>query len=340
MTNYTMVQAHKAVATSLLFCALSAMSAGAQQNAPAQRSSESLEFTAATLNVHYIYERVAAEAGGSSERPEIRDWRHRRDAVVAAVAEADPDIMGFQEMETFARSEWNRENRQRAYLAEHFPAYAWGATGEPPAFPNTQPIIYRAERFREIDKGFFFFSDDPDRPYSEPWRGRFSAYASWTLLELRMAGEATAARNTNAGGPLLYVFNVHFDARHGENRRRAARLVLERIESRDHSGAPVILLGDFNAPRFFPPVQLFRRNGFSVSRAGGATYHFNRGMDIMPAIDHVLVSGDVEISSTKVDRARRNGAWPSDHYPLRTRVEWDIAAGRRHHYIGEEGENQ
>jgi endonuclease/exonuclease/phosphatase family metal-dependent hydrolase len=164
--------------------------------------------------------------------------------------------------------------------------------------------MYRRARFEELDAGFFFFSQTPDEPYSDPWEGRFSSFATWTLL--RDAGAQS----------LLYVFNVHFDARHSGNRRRAAELVLRRIRGRTHTDAPTIVLGDFNAPRFFYPVRLFRGAGFTASMPGGATYHFHRGLDLLPAIDHVLASPELEILNTTVDRRRYDGIWPSDHYLL------------------------
>jgi hypothetical protein len=78
-------------------------------------------------------------------------------------------------METFAGGPWSTENRQREYLATQFPEYGWGATGTPPGFPNTQPVMYRLARFEELDAGFFFFSQTPDEPYSDSWKGRFSS---------------------------------------------------------------------------------------------------------------------------------------------------------------------
>ncbi|MFW5785905.1 MAG: endonuclease/exonuclease/phosphatase family protein [bacterium] len=302
--------------------------------------------TIATFNIHYIapagegphmaHERSdgsAGDAGSGSDWGGALGWKNRRDAVVRTIAAAQAHIIAFQEMESFARGPWNPENVQQDYLAEHFPGYAWGATGEPPAFPNTQPVMYREDRFTEVDKGFFFFfSGTPDLPFSQSWAGRFPVFASWTLLEER-AG--TQEPRPDRGHARLYVYNVHFDAGSRENRRRAARLVLERVQRREHPGAPVIILGDFNAPCFFYPVELYRDAGFWVSDASGSTYHFNRGLDLLPAIDHILVSPDLKITETRVDRRRYEGTFPSDHYLVAAEVERvrqrpRVAAGRGH----------
>lgn len=281
-----------------LFVLATGLSGAAQTGAAEPQATEPSRgggtLRVATLNVHYI-----AEEGDYGV-----PWEPRRRAVAESIRRANPDIVAFQEMETFAGSSWSRQNRQQAYLARQFPEYHWGATGTPPEFPNTQPVMYRSDRFAENDRGFFFFSESPDVPYSDPWVGRFSAFATWTLL----------SDNSPAGTPRLYVYNVHFDSRHGENRRRAAQLVLERIRSRRFRELPVIVLGDFNAPRFFPPVRVFREAGFQATDPGGATFHFNRGLDLLPGIDHILASSELDILETNVDRRRYGGVWPSDHY--------------------------
>jgi endonuclease/exonuclease/phosphatase family metal-dependent hydrolase len=78
----------------------------------------------------------------------------------------------------------------------------------------------------------------------------------------------------------------------------------------------VIVIGDFNAPRFFRPVRVVAEVGLTVAETGGSTFHFNRGINIQPAIDHVLYSKEFEYRSTRVIRDSFDGRWPSDHYPL------------------------
>ncbi len=78
----------------------------------------------------------------------------------------------------------------------------------------------------------------------------------------------------------------------------------------------MIVVGDFNAPRFFRPVRIVAEAGLTVTETRGSTFHFNRGINIQPAIDHVLYSKEFEYRSTKVIRNRVEDKWPSDHYPL------------------------
>lgn len=249
--------------------------------------------TIGTFNVHYL-------APGQTDLA----WERRAEAVAQAVAAMEADIVGFQEMETFAGGHYNRENVQQTFLEERFPEFRFSATGNPQVFPNTQPIAYRADRLVPLDQGFFFFSETPEVIYSDPWAGRWPSFATWTLLEDTTTGER------------LYVYNVHFDFSSIRNRRKSADLVRRRIESRDHPEVPVVLLGDFNALEWFPAVREFRSLGLFPVSPGGATYHFYRGVHLLPAIDHILVPDVFEVSDRRIVRANQSGSWASDHYPV------------------------
>lgn len=249
--------------------------------------------TIGTFNVHYL-------APGQTDLA----WDRRSEAVARAVAAMDADIIGFQEMETFEGGHYNEVNIQQAFIQERFPELRFGATGNPAEFPNTQPIAYRGDRLALLDEGFFFFSETPDVIYSDPWDGRWPSFATWALFEKASTGER------------LYVYNVHFDFSSITNRRKSADLVRRRIDNRDHPEVSVVLLGDFNALRWFPAVREFRPLGLVPASPGGATYHFNRGIHLLPAIDHVLVPDSFEVIDRRIVRANEDGPRASDHYPV------------------------
>ncbi len=275
------------VAFALILAASFAAAPGAGAGAGAQN------LTIGTFNVHYL-------APGQTDLA----WERRSESAARAVAAMEADIVGFQEMETFDGGHYNRENVQQAFLEERFPELRFGATGNPESFPNTQPIAYRADRLGLLDQGYFFFSETPDVIYSDPWDGRWPSFATWALFE------------DSAGGERLYVYNVHFDFSSITNRRKSADLVRRRIEERDHPEVPVVLLGDFNALRWFPAVREFRPLGLSPASPRGTTYHFYRGIHLLPAIDHILIPEAFEVVDRRIVRANEGGAWGSDHYPV------------------------
>jgi len=251
------------------------------------------DITFGTFNIHYI-----------SSRQKTMTWEERRGAVVEALREGSADIIGFQEMETFAGGRWNSENRQLNWVSEHFPEYSVTSVGDPRTYPSTQPILYRRERFEALEQGYFFFSPNPDVIYSKPRSGRFDAFCSWSRLLDRKTGRS------------FTIYNVHFDAVSQQNRNKSARLVAERISSRLHREDGVVLLGDFNSPKFLRPVTILRETALKLANTTGSTYHFYRGIDILPAIDHVFYSQDFIYRQTSVIRHRFEGVWPSDHYPV------------------------
>lgn len=271
-------------------------------NAPAKGSQESRNeihpkqgspLLLGTLNVHYV-----------AEGQERLDWENRKEAVAAAIQESSPDIIAFQEMETFEGGHFNTRNVQLAFLREQFPAYAFAAVGDPREYPSTQPVMYRKSRFQLLEQGFFFFSPTPDNIYSDPWDGRYPAFCSWVRFR------------ENGGGATFYLYNVHFDYESRENRLRSAKLVTARIASRAHQDSGVLVVGDFNAPWFFRPVQIVAGSQLHIADTTGSTVHFYRGINIIPAIDHVLYSQEFEHQETRVLRSRFRGTWPSDHYPV------------------------
>jgi hypothetical protein len=80
----------------------------------------------------------------------------------------DADLVGFQEMKTFAGGHSGEENLQLDYLPARMPDY-------------------RPEDVEPLEQGFFF-SNTPDEVYSRPWFGRFPG-------ENRPCGRITQCRH-------------------------------------------------------------------------------------------------------------------------------------------------
>ncbi len=248
----------------------------------------------ASFNIHYI-------AAGQKKL----DWDNRKHAVVKSLREIDADIIAFQEMETFAGGSFNRENRQLDWITQHFSQYRAGAFGDASVYPGTQPILYRHERFEQLDQGFFFFSDTPEVIYSRTFNGSWPAFCSWSLLKDKQTGES------------FTVFNVHFEYKSMSNRSKSAKLVSQRIRPLVANGQTVVLLGDTNAPGFTPTMRTLKNIPLQLAPSAGATFHLNRGWHLIPAIDHVLYSAPFrQLGRTRLWRNNYDGVWPTDHYPV------------------------
>ncbi|TFL20138.1 endonuclease/exonuclease/phosphatase family protein [Jannaschia formosa] len=253
----------------------------------------------ASHNVHYID--LTAEGGRWSRA----GWERRRGALDAAFKALGADIVAFQEMESFAGGSMSRENLALDWLLARNPGFAAAATGDPAAFPSTQPILYRRDRFTVEDQGWFFFSETPAAIYARGFDGAPPSFASWARLRDRQ------------GGAALTVINVHFDWGSWENRRRSAGLVADFAADRIAEGARVVLTGDLNARAGSPTLAILEEAGLAFPPVPGATVHFDRGLNLFGAIDHIgLGPGVAPVSGPQVLRGRFEGAFPSDHYPV------------------------
>ena len=253
----------------------------------------------ATMNVHYIV--LSRETGPWS----VSDWNARKGALSDAFGALEADLVGFQEMESFGGGSGGSVNLAADHLLAQHPDYAAAATGDYRSFPTTQPIFYRRDRLRLVDQGWFFFSETPDEIYSRTFNGSWPAFASWAEFE------------PLDGGPVFRAVNVHFEYRSRSNRRLSAALVRDRIAPVIASGTPVILLGDLNAWHGTRTQRILAETGLVFAPVRGATYHFDRGLNLFGPIDHLAATPEVDlIAGPVVLREKFDGMWPTDHYPV------------------------
>lgn len=251
----------------------------------------------ATLNVHYI---VLSEQDGPWS---VGDWERRKGSLDTAFKAIEADIIGFQEMESFAGGSDGSVNLALDYLLANNPDYQAAAVGDWREFPSTQPIFYRTSRFRVLDQGWFFFSDTPDVIYSRTFNGSYPAFASWVEFAPR------------DGSPSFFVFNVHFEYRSRSNRRLSAELVVDRMAS-IVGDEPAFLVGDLNALHGSRTMEILEQAGLQFPKVTGSTYHFNRGINLFGAIDHIGATSDAKIIGAPIVlRKKFDGEWPTDHYP-------------------------
>jgi len=254
-----------------------------------------------SLNVHY-YE---------PDRDHT-DWAHRKLAVTAALKELAPDLILFQEMQTFEGRDDTNRNDQRDWVLQTVPGCTAGASAaDASTFPITQPIFFRTDRFRLVDQGWFFFSPTPDVAYARTWTNSWPSFTTWVLLE-----EARTGRR-------LYVYNTHPEAFSDTNQRRGMPLVRDRIEGRAHPEVPVLLGGDFNQFGDDPKMRVFTEAGLVRAPVDTPSFHFFLGLHLYPAIDHLFTSPTLHWLGGGAVQRQWEGYWPSDHHPVVGDFHWD-----------------
>jgi len=250
----------------------------------------------ATYNVHFIW--LRRQTGDWS----VDHWERRKGALQSAFRALEADIVGFQEMESFGRR-GGPDNLTLEFLQDQNPDYAAAAVGEPAEFPSTQPIFYRTSRLTLRDQGWFFFSNTPDVIYSRTFNGSWPAFASWAEFEDR-------------DGTVFRVYNLHTEYRSASNRMLSAALVADRI-AEPASRMPVFVIGDFNAIKYSKTLRILEEVGVRFQSPWGSTYHFNRGLNLFPAIDHLGITQGIEaVGDPFTLRGKFDGEWPTDHYPV------------------------
>ncbi|WP_300583740.1 endonuclease [Marivita sp.] len=253
----------------------------------------------ASYNVHYIW--LDRETGAWS----VGDWERRKGPLDSAFKALNADVVAFQEMESFQRGDDGSVNLARDHLLAGNPDYGVAATGDWRTFPTTQPLFYMKDRLQPIDQGWFFFSETPDVIYSRTFNGSFPAFASWAQFQDR----GTGAR--------FRVVNVHFEYSSRSNRLLSAALTRDRIKPWIDAGETVFLVGDLNALYGAQTMDILEESGVVFDRTPGATYHLNRGVHVLGAIDHLARTPNVTLDAGPVVLQERfDGEWPSDHHPV------------------------
>lgn len=247
------------------------------------------------------------------------NWLFRRDLLVHTIRQFNPDILGTQETLP----------GQTDYLAANLPGYAYvgRGRGEGERSGEMCSIFYRSERFVCLDRGFFWLSEEPDRPGSRSW-GLFPRMVSWAKLRTRELEPRD-----------LYVFNAHFTIAGDDERARSAALMRQRIR-RIAGEAATLVLGDFNdepgsqAHRTLtlghrvddrPLVDVYRAVWPHVSRDENTLHGFG-GDRAGDRIDWILSTDEFGPLAAKIDRTHDGGRYPSDHFPVAAVLQWKPGA--------------
>jgi len=267
----------------------------------APRTDAPLAVRMATYNVHFVDLRDTPNPNWTPAR-----WRERRGALLQLVRGLDADLVALQELEGHDDRR-NHPDLRLDWLLQAMPGYRVAAAEFARGMTPGQPILYRDAVFAPLDEGFAFY-DDPDASFRS--LRAFAGYpdvVTWARLRHRPSGRR------------LTVFNVHLHFLDADQRLRSARQVIALAQAARARGDAVFVLGDFNARRNSRTLSLFREAGYLLAGPRGATYHFNAGLHLFGAIDHMLHdSGSVPLGPSAIVRRGPGGVWPSDHYPVIT----------------------
>lgn len=279
----------------LLLVALMAAVPGCQSPAP----------TGQTTDLHVLSFNIRNGRANDGDN----SWPKRRPLVSDVIREHNPDVVGLQEAFRF----------QLDQLAEDLPYFREVGEGRGGgAADEYSAILYRADRFELLDSGTFWLSDTPE-VVSKHWGHYHYRICTWAHLKDRNTGSA------------FYLFNTHFDHKSQLARVNSAKLIRQRIGERV-DGDPVIVTGDMNAGEDNPAIALLKAkdspyalvdtfrvvhpDAVEVGTGNGGYTGKRNGAKI----DYVFVSPGIRTLDATIDQEKRDGRYPSDHYPVTARV--------------------
>jgi len=236
-------------------------------------------------------------------------WPLRKAWLCEQVKTINPAIFGIQEGLA----------QQVGYIDSSFSNYSHIGVGreDGKAKGEFSAIWYNTTKIKLIRQGTFWLSSTPEK-ISMGWDAACMRICTYGLFE-----EMNGARQ-------FWVFNTHFDHIGTEARKNSARLILQKIESLNNSGLPVILMGDFNCNPESEPIKIITGKLHDSQMADksmsmGPVGTFN-GFDVeKPArerIDFIFTGNGASAKSYFVMRDQHEGKVASDHYPVVADISW------------------
>lgn len=267
-------------------------------------------------------------------------WENRRRHVADVILASQASVIGTQEG-LHHQVEW-----LDSALADHL--YVGAGRDDGGTKGEFTAIFVDTTRFRVESSGTFWLSPTPDRP-SVGWDAAMERICTYAVLAAReedpdaenTAANATDHASSSAVPPRLLVLNAHFDHMGDRARLESAKLLVNEwiepalagMEDSDSpfAGLPVVLLGDLNAlPGSEPLAELTSRlldaYTTSVESPAGPSGTFNgfaEKPEYADRIDYVLHSNAFRTMRYQTFAGRRDGRFPSDHFPVLADLRWN-----------------
>ena len=187
-------------------------------------------FSAATYNIRQLNAKDTAEGNG---------WERRLPVISSLIRFHDFDIFGAQEV----------FHSQLQGMLAALPGYDYVGVGrdDGAAGGEYSAIFYKRSRFRLLDSGHFWLSEDPSKP-GKGWDAKYVRICTWGRFYDRQSRQR------------FWFFTTHTDHRGEQAQAESCRLILAKIEELCR-GERVILTGDFNVGETSRSYAILRDSG-------------------------------------------------------------------------------
>ena len=216
-----------------------------------------------------------------------------------------PDIFGVQEAFEF----------QIKFIEEYCRNYKSVGVGRDDGKKKGEymSIFWNKKRVKLIKWGTFWLSETPDTP-SKGWDAHCMRTATWALMKDKKTGRK------------FYYVNTHLDHKGKEAQKNGLKLIVDRIESINPQGYPMVLTGDFNIKPDNKALTDLDSRMQSARKVAAVTDSHNtfNGWSVKPTdmvIDYIYISGFSACPEYKtVTKKYADKPFVSDHYPIFARL--------------------
>ncbi|MCW3787942.1 endonuclease/exonuclease/phosphatase family protein [Plebeiibacterium sediminum] len=200
-------------------------------------------------------------------------------------------MINFHALEIFGAQEVLHE--QLLDMLQRLSGYGYVGVGRDDGKTKGEyaPIFYRKDKFKVLDSGNFWLSEDTSYP-NKGWDAALPRICTWAKFRVK-----------DSGFEFLFL-NLHMDHVGVEARKNSAKLVLERITQFTDS-LPVVLTGDFNVDQYSPNYKILvesdlLKDSYKVANIryalNGTFNDFKSESMTTSRIDHVFVSAGFKVS--------------------------------------------
>lgn len=235
---------------------------------------------------------------------------YRKPLILEKLSKENPDIVCFQEVLPHVAA-WLKE-----VLTDY---YVVGCGRSETLEDEQEAVAYRRDRLNLISMDTFWLSETPYAPASR--------YPDQSICP-RVCTEALFEDLREK--KVLRLFNFHLDHVGVQARRLGLSQILKKAdEAQLFPDAPVILMGDFNAPPDSEEMDVLRDNPRyrNLTEGIGITYHGFSPKDRPEYIDYVYVSDSLSCVRVEKWEDQKEGVWLSDHYPICVQLEYTAGGG-------------
>ena len=232
-------------------------------------------------------------------------WEFRCPATIAMLNAQKPDVFGVQEAFEF----------QIRFIEEYCRDYKSVGVGRDDGKKKGEymSIFWNKKTVSLLKWGTFWLSETPDKP-SKGWDAHCRRTATWALMKDKKTGKK------------FYFVNTHLDHKGKEAQKNGLKLIVDRRESINPQGYPMILTGDFNIKPNNPALVDLDARMLSARKIAADTDSHNtfNGWSVKPTdsvIDYIYISGFSSCPQYKtVTEKYAERPFVSDHYPIFARV--------------------